>query len=117
MIAWKPAETLFWIFFTKRHLKIVKTTSAHSAFTTGLRLGVGFRQLSTCIFTLCMSLHCKKGLLSLAGNNLVIPEFGSDIPAGDGKIANIFNNVNEGAVPTQVLAHPKKQTRKQATLR
>jgi hypothetical protein len=32
--------------------------------------------------------------LSLAGNNLIIPgqgEFGvSDIPAGDGKIANLF---------------------------
>jgi hypothetical protein len=53
--------------------------------------------------------HCKKRLLiflslagmslaelSLAGNNLIIPgqgEFGSDIPAGDGKIDNLFYSV------------------------
>ncbi len=50
--------------------------------------------------------HCKKRLTifpsqagmsltkaSLAGNNLVIPELVSDIPAGDRKIANLFYSV------------------------
>jgi hypothetical protein len=47
---------------------------------------------------------------SLAGNNLIIPgqgEFGSDIPAGDGKIDNLFFTISG---PIFFHLDPKKHT-------
>jgi hypothetical protein len=53
--------------------------------------------------------------LSLAGNNLIIPdqgEFGKDIPAGDGKISNLFLQCSGGVELSGPCLSGRSQTTK-----